>query len=226
MRPVVLKYFVGLGTLVSAVAMAQPPQTVPATLLTIAERPPLEFVALLANASIPAGIEVKASDDVYPMRPASYNRNEPKQVPISDLVTAFNTHHSDYTATLMADAIVVRPVDGRASFLDHPSTIDPPVTIVGVMDAERAIFAPLDARLLGPAIGGGLGREAARGLSTSFTLDGTGGRRVIDTLNQLARQMLGAWQVTTEERGRDWHVAKFGFIYTTFGRTVQSMRRD
>lgn len=222
-----LKCVAFLGVLVGTVVTAQAPRTVPSYLLAEAQRPPLEFAFVLANASVPSGIEVKGSDDVYPKRRQGDDRDDrdqAKQVPASDLVMAFNAQHRDYTATLMDNVFVIRPVDGRARFLDGPSTIAPPVTVVGIMLAERTIFAPLDPRLLGPAVGS-YPREALKGLTARIVLDGTKGRTVIHTLNQIALQMPGAWQVTTQQRGREWEVTEFGFIYSGFSGTRNGLGR-
>lgn len=208
-----------------AIAMTRGDRQVPSYLVSLANRPPLEFAFLLASASIPAGIEVRQSDDIYPGPSRVVTRPTEGRVPAEDLVQAFNAAHEDYRAFLMGGVFVIRPVRGRSLFLDAPSAIDPPATVVGTMEAERRIFSPIDPRLLGPALAGGIGREAARGLSTRFTLDGTAGRRVIDTLNQIVLQMPGAWQVTTGLRGKELTILEFGFIYADRSRSMHPLSK-
>ena len=192
---------------------AQRPPMVPAYLLSAVERPPLEVTFLLAKAGIPCGIEIRESDDVVPRPPADSGRDLSQQVPASMVVQAFNEYHREYRAALVNGVFVIRPSVGTASFLDSPSVIVPPITVVGTMEAIRRILSPLDTRLLSPHIGGGIGPEAAKGLTARFVLDGSGPRSVIDTLNQLVLQMPGAWEVTTRQYGQEWKIAKFGFIY-------------
>lgn len=219
-----VKYLAAIP-LVFATVMIGAGRQVPAYLVSLADRPPLEFAFLLASASIPSGIEVRQPDDTYPGPPRAGTQPSERTVSAEELMQAFNAAHEDYRAVLMDGVFVIRPVRGRSAFLDVPSSIDPPTTVAGTMEAERRIFSPLDPRLLGPAIGGGIGREAARGLSTHFILDGTAGRRVIDTLNQIVLQMPGAWQVTTGLRGKEPTVVEFGLIYADRSRSMHPLSK-
>ena len=213
-----------VGILCIAVPVsAQRQPMVPPYLLSAAERPPLEVTFLLANAGIPCGIEIRESDDVVPRPPADARRDLLQQVPASMVVEAFNASHREYRAALVDGVFVIQPSAGRASFLDSPSVIVPRITIVGTMEALRRILSPLDTRLLSPHIGGGIGPEAAKGLTARFVLDGSGPRRVIDTLNQLVLQMPGAWEVTTRQYGQEWKIAKFGFIYGDRSRSQETI---
>jgi len=56
----------GVSVLVVVVLGAQPGPSVPASLLGPATASPIEFAAALAKASVPAGLEIRESDDVFP----------------------------------------------------------------------------------------------------------------------------------------------------------------
>jgi hypothetical protein len=204
---------------------AQKARFVPAYLLHMAARPALEFTALLATASVPSGIEVKEADDRFAEVPSN-DVSSTQSVTEESVVTAFNQAHEDYVATLIDDVFVIRPVGASVEFLDRPSTLSGHVIVVGILQAERTIFSPLDITLLQPAVGSGLGREAAKGLVARLLLDGTGGRRVIDTLNQIVLQMPGAWQVTICEREHTWRIARFGFIFADRSRSMYPMSKQ
>jgi hypothetical protein len=206
------KCVAGLVATLSILATVQAAPTLPSYLLSTAAGPPLEVAYLLANASVPAGIEIHEADDVYPTPRPDFNRQTEARVPAGDLLRAFNTHHSDYEAMLTDGVFIIRPTTGRVGFLDAPSTIHAPVTVIGTMTAEHHVFSPLDPRLLSPTVGGGMGVEVAKGLRARVVLDGSHGR-VLDTLNQIAIQVPGAWQVTTRRIGDEFHIVRIGYIY-------------
>jgi len=88
------------------------------------------------------------------------------------------------------------------------------------MAAVRRVFLPLDPRLSGPALNS-LGRPSD---TIPLTLDGSGGRKVIDTLNQIVTQAPGrAWVVTTGKRGSAVRVTGFGFIEGDGSRRTQPL---
>jgi hypothetical protein len=201
-------FVIALG---SSVALGQPSQTVPASLLERAQRSPVEIVWLLADASIPSGIEFRESDDIYP-GPIDFNLDRNRTAADGELVRTFNDWHRDYHAVLMDGVFVIRPADGTVRFLDERSMIDLPVTVTalptGGMGAERRLFSPLDPGLLGPT-----GGSSCRVDNDPILLDGSGGRNVIDLLNQIALQARATWYVTTRKHADDWQVAAFGMIY-------------
>jgi hypothetical protein len=190
--------------------------TVPFYLVAAAERPFAQFMFQVSNASVRAGIELKESDNANDGRASAPPKGETKQVPRDDLVAAIHARKPGYQAMWDGDVLVIRPVIGRLKFLDSPSTLTSPTTIVGVMQSLRTIMAPLDARLLQPAIGSGRGWEALKALSASITVDGSNGRTVIDTLNQVVLQNQGAWRVMTRFEDGEWRVSEFGFTYSHF----------
>lgn len=209
--------------LVTAIAHGQGRSTVPADLVSIANRAPLEVVLTLASQSVPAGIEVFEADDRYPRRPPDFRPASSRQVPLNDVVTAFNDSHPAYRATNVDGVFVVRPASGRVSFLDGQSTIPPATAVLGAMQAMKRILSPLDPQLLEPSVGSSLGRQAAKAFTAEVTLDGSGGRTVLQTLNQVVLQVPGAWQVTTRMEERQTEIVRLAFIYTDFSRTVSTV---
>jgi hypothetical protein len=179
------------------VQVAQVGVTVPSSLLVAAQRSPVEFAMALANASVPAGLEIRESDDVPPdARPTSKVDRE-REVPVSEVVKAFEARRRDYRVVVMQGVLVIRPIDGTLSFLDEASTIDPPVSVVGVMASVRRVLSPLDPRLSGVV----LNSYGRKGEDVPVMLDGSGGRQVIDTLNQIVKQAPPrTWVVTTRRK--------------------------
>lgn len=207
-----LRYSVALAAAFGSLAAAQAPSEVPAALMAFASRPPMEVVFLLASASVPAGIEVRESDDIVPKPPPEFAPQPVKRVAASAFVQAFNDARRDYQAVWSDGVFVIRPLEVRAPFLDSASTIVQAEAVIGTMEALRTVLAPLDPRLREPVLGGGMGREAARGHTASISLDGRG-RRVIDTLNQIVTQTPGAWKVTTRRNGKEGLIVSFGYVY-------------
>jgi hypothetical protein len=214
------RHVFALTIALSAVALAQASNTVPASLLLKAQRSAVEVAFLLANASVPSGLEIREADDLYPKPPPDYTLDLTQQVPASDVVKAFNAQHRDYQAAVLDGVFVIRPADASVRFLDEPSTIRPVVTIIGAMAAMRRVFAALDPELSGVVLNS-LGHE---GENTPVALDGTGNHKVIDTLNQVAKQTRSTWQVKTRKHGKEWRVAEFGVIHEHGTRDIHAMR--
>jgi len=63
---------------------------VPAALLDAVDRPPISFMMLLANAGVPAGIELREADDIRPPGPFMHLGDDDRHVPIETLVGRFN----------------------------------------------------------------------------------------------------------------------------------------
>ena len=196
--------------------------TVPSSLLVAASQPLVDFAFALADASIPAGLEIRESDDEPPLRPA-FNIDPKQRVPLNDLVTTFNVHRHDYRAVVMHGGVmVIRPVERKVPFLDGPSPISQEVTVTGLMAAARRVFAALDPRLTGPV----LNSIGHKGDDIPVALDGSGGRTVMDTLNQILTQAPGrVWVVTTREEPDGLRVISFGLIEAGGSRRTQGMRR-
>jgi hypothetical protein len=211
-----------LGAAASSVMAGQTGPTVPASLLVAASQSLVDFAYALANASIPAGLEIKESDDGPPLAPA-VNIDPKQRIPLNDLVATFNADRHEYRAVVMSgDVIVIRPVKGMVPFLDGPSPISQEVTVTGLMAAARRVFAALDPGLNGPV----LNSMGHKGDDISVALDGGGGRTVMDTLNQIVTQAPGrVWVVTTREEPDGQRVISFGLIEAGRSRRTQGMRR-
>jgi hypothetical protein len=173
---------------------------------------------------IPAGFEMRESEDVAPKTFAKIPEGQ-TTVPVGDLVAAFNRVNRSYRAEMLDGVFVVRPINGRYEFLDSASPITEPTKQIGVIRSLRIVFSPLDAALLKPSLGSVMGKRAVEAFSTPILLDGSKSRRVIDTLNQIAAQAPGAWQVITR-RGADQSekIARLAFIYSDGARSIQQMR--
>lgn len=167
----------------------------------------------LADASVPSGLELWSSDRVPPDKPP-FDINRRPTVGLAELAQAFNTYHDDYRAAVLDGVLVVRPARRRAAYLDRDSKLEPMV-VTGLMAAERKIFADLDPALAKP---GGLAGSTINldpsesGEYTNVFLDG-GGRKVIDVLNQLAKQTQRAWLVITSNDDQAPRVLEFGLIH-------------
>jgi hypothetical protein len=189
---------------------------VPSHLLAAVERPLMEFVAQLAHASIPTGVEVREIDHELPRPPFVRPTGQEEVVPRAQLVTAFNGRNPDYRAAWVGNVFMIRPVRGRVNFLDSRSSIVSETTVIGIDQTLRTILSPLNPRLLAPVLGAGSGREALKGLTAQIVLNGANGRTVIDTLNQVVLQFPGAWHVRTRRQDGEWQISGFGFVYSDF----------
>jgi hypothetical protein len=155
-----------------------------------------------------------------PRRAARPPTGEITLIPREQLVNAFNARRPGYHAAWVGDVLVIRPVMGRMEFLDSPSQIDPPITIVGLTGALRTIFSPIKPRPQNEVVAGSvLGNQAGKALTERFTLDGSNGRTVIDTLNQVTLQHPGAWWVTTRLIDDKWQPTELGFVYSDLARS-------
>lgn len=184
--------------------------TVPAWLLGPATGSPIEFSAALANASVPAGLEIHQPDDVFPaVWPPTFQLDVTRRISVTQLVETFNSRRQDYRASVTpAGVVVIRPVERRHPFLDAASQMTETLTVTGVMSAAIRIFTPLDRSLADPQAGSG----SLSGENIPIVLNGTG-RTVIDTLNQIVAQAPGrTWVVTTRSEGDDQRVIEFGFL--------------
>lgn len=211
-----------LALLFASGITAQAPPTVPRFLLDALDWPVIEFARLLASSSVPAGVELH-QDDALTRPPRRMTGDTTDRIPMTDLVERFNRAQADYVAAAVDDAFVIRPEEGRVRFLNSPSYLTPGANVMGLMMAIRTILSPLDIRPRGGIVGSVMGNEAAKGRTKEFVLVG-GGRSVIDTLNQLATQMPGAWTMTTRRENGEWEIVQYGFFYTDGAGTRTRMR--
>ena len=218
---------VGLG-LIGTVAFARPQSVgAPRHLLAAAGDPLFDFTLLAANAHVPVGVELHENDDPQPFRHTASPRDQTvavETVPLDDVIGAFNRAHRDYQAKLADGVIVIRPSVGRTAFLDQPSHIGSVISLTGVSSALRTIMSPLDSNLLGRAVGSVTGRGALADLTAQLTLDGSPGRTVMSTLNQVAKQRQAGWYLVTRYQTGVWTVVRFGSLDSYFGRTVVTLK--
>jgi hypothetical protein len=201
-------------------AARQAAGTVPEYLVGATERPLAEFLLLVANASIRAGLEVKEADNARVGVTSRPPTGEIKQVAREQLVIAFNARKPGYRAAWVGDVLLIRPALGRLEFLDSGSPIQTPTTTVGVGAALRTIFSPINPTPPNAVTpGAASGVESGKAMTKEFTLDGSNGRTVIDTLNQVTLQHPGAWWVATRLVEGKWQPTEFGFVYTDFVRS-------
>jgi hypothetical protein len=194
--------------------------TVPSSLLIAASQSPVDFAFALANASVPSGLEIRESDDGPPSHPPALDIDPKQRVPLDDLVRTFNAQHRDYRAVVMRGGVMaVRPTRRTLPFLDEPSPISQEV-VSGLMAAARRVFAAVSPGLTGPI----LNSIGGKGDDIPVALDGTRGRTVIDTLNQIVTQAPGhVWVVTTREERDGQRVISFGLIEAGGSRRTQPL---
>lgn len=125
------------------VAMAQRPAVVPGPVLLAAEGSPETFQRALLAVSIPCGVEMRESDRRGPME-HSDRPEPPGDTLLTDVLARFEAHNPDYTARLAGSVVVIRPRRGRVPFLDQPSAIRTPRTVIDMMVAVRIVFTPLN----------------------------------------------------------------------------------
>lgn len=199
--------------LASLVVFAQPGTQVPVGLLAAAQNSPVEFVMALADASVPAGLEIRASERTPRRKPELNIAPQPTQS-IAELVRVFNEFHRDYRAALVDDVLVIRPSDKRSAYLDQQSTIGRP-TVTGLFPAIRTVFSSLHPSVnpRGGIVGSTTGVGPEEDFHGSvFTLDGQG-HTVIQVLNQIARQTRRAWFVGISNDDSSPRIIEFGIVH-------------
>jgi hypothetical protein len=174
---------------------------------------PVTVVMLLANARVPSGLEVRASEPWQPRSMPDFDAPALPEVSGDTFVRAFNTAHADYQAAIQTGAIVIRPVGRHASYLDAPTTVGLMV-VDGVMAAARKIFARLDPTVDGPgAILGSYGISPAEaGEAAPISLDGYG-QTTVDLLNQVVTESPRAWYVVISDDSGPARIIRFGFVH-------------
>jgi len=182
---------------------------------------------LLADAGVPAGVEVKDSDAQFRYKPFKLAA-DPK-VPATDLAKAFNSRHSDYSAAIVDHVFVIRPVSRKAEYLDKSPA---PVRLHarGLLSIAEPLFALLDARLAKPggrvgSVPGPVGEPVDRGDSIELSINSEG-RSVLSALNEIALRAPGhPWLVTTNTDSEPARVTQFGFIHRSGITSLQSVGR-
>jgi hypothetical protein len=97
------------------IASAAAGQDVPSVLLDKAAAAPVDFVAALVEAKVPAGLEVFAGEELFSAKPEVPD-DPNSRVALSTVIDAFNGQHRDYTAQLRNGVVVVRPLSSARLF--------------------------------------------------------------------------------------------------------------
>jgi hypothetical protein len=219
-----LGYFLLTWVLVLPAGVQARP-AVPAGLLQWANSDPMTFVQLLAEAGLPAGLELGESDYKLVKTTRSrwnsqeWNRERFERdatVPADELVTVFNASHPTYRADLQDGVFVIRPRTGRAAYLDTRA-LSGLLTARGLMAIGEKVFAPMDQRLNQPlgrpgSVLGRPGLEIDHGEQLDFSVNAAG-LTVLEVLNEIARTGPGhAWFVVTAG-GNVPRLTRFGFVH-------------
>jgi hypothetical protein len=209
----------------SGFASAANAQQVPSALLGIAtSAAPVDFVAALVEANVPAGLEVLAGEDVLSAKPDV--PDDPNgRVALATVISAFNGRRSDYTAQLTNGVVVVRPVSSRAPFLDQEITI-PADSVNGILAAQRRVFSVLRPSLASGAIMGSTFASAYdMGEYAVFVFDGRPAL-VRDLLSAIARSAPNqAWFAITRRQRDTTEIVEYGFIHANGSLTKAGLSR-
>jgi hypothetical protein len=197
---------------------AQVVAVAPVSVQQAASADPLSFVLVLAEAGIPAGLELRDADrrQASSMRPMTREQMSAEPtVPLEGVLAAFNQSHPDYRAEVVDGVVVVRPVTGRSGYLD---SFAPNRTLSGqgLMRIAEKVFAPLDSRLDQP--GGRIGSTLSpigvtvdRGEGLDLAIEARG-RTVLSVLNELARHG-HPWLVVTSSERKGSPITRYGFAH-------------
>jgi hypothetical protein len=194
---------------------------VPVSLLAHANADPKTFVHLLAEAGVPAGLEMRQADFerrfglARPWDRADWSQEKlarQAKVPIEQVVSAFNEHHADYRATIIDTVVVIRPVPQRVTYLDSPAPFGR-LRAVGLMTIAERVFASLDPALDRPGgrPGSSLG-QADRGWNLELSVTGVG-LTILEALNEIVRQAPGHQWLVVTTAGDTPRIERLGFVH-------------
>jgi hypothetical protein len=204
---------VTLVALLAALGARPAGADVPASLLSFADAHPLTVLHLLAEALVPAGLELKAVD--HREFPSVAWRWNPVDSPVGrerfsldtrsstdEFIAAFNRSQVRYRAESRHGVLVIRPVAGGAGYLES-RPLSGRLAATGLLRFAEKVFKPLDDRLDGPGgrAGSLLGRpgEELRRDDVEIVVEASG-LSVIDVLNDAARLAPGyPWLVVSSD---------------------------
>ena len=187
-------------------------QGTPAALLDAAREDPHSFARYLAQAGVPAGVEIRERDfavarlEVLPRTPG-------REISADELVAVFNSSHADYSAAVSGGVVVIGPLSRRSPVLEARAQ-QGRISVTGLMNALRSVFAPFTPALMtGVAARGGptsAGIERAEQLRVEID---PGGQTVRDVLNAIANQAPGdVWFVVTRD-DEPVTIRRVGFLH-------------
>jgi len=185
---------------------------------------PMNFVNVLTEAGIPAGLEIRESDvrRVGLQQRRSGNAPPKPVVPVEQLIAVFNRDQREYAAALDNGVVVIRPQSGRSDYFQS-KPFSAPIAGVGLMRVSEKVFAPLDPRLDQPggrpgSFLGQPGVEVDYGDQIRLAVDTANTLTVLNVLIEIAKQAPGhSWVVATA--GTPSRIVRFGFNHG-FGKTT------
>jgi hypothetical protein len=202
----------------------------PESLMSLATVDPLTFVRVLAEARVPAGLEIRQSDKSIPPRLSSVPTRErlaqEARVSLDSIAVACNASHRAYRATVAAGVVVVRPTDHAVDYLDQ-MTVSGQLRARGLMAFAREVFAPLQPTLGRQRAQFGstpspVGVDVDRGDALELEIDAQG-LTVLEILNEVARRAPGhAWLFVTRD-GDTPRIASLGFLHNYGSGTEQPL---
>lgn len=207
---------IALGT---ASLQTTAPATVPGVMLLKANTSPIDFVAILTEAGVPAGVELPDGTGRPDLTPAVDLASQPP-VPTEQVVGAFNRSHPDQHASVNDGVVVIRSFRSPAETLE--SVIELQAETFPTIDLGlKAILARLDPTLKGG--GGGMlslmvpsGKDGRPlyALSDLGPVSLRAGRTtVVDALNALIKQVPHhAWVVQTRSAGSASIIESVGLL--------------
>ena len=187
--------------------------------LSSAAADPVNLVAILSEAGIPAGLEVREADVKQPRireRSLASGGQAPSNVSPAELIAAFNKSNSEYVAVLQDGVVLIRPVNGRSEYL-NTRPFSGSIAGTGLMRVSEKIFVPLDRNLdlPGGRAGSHIGQpgvDVDYGDGLRIAVDAADTLTVIDVLIQVAKQAPGhSWVIVTA--GQPSRITRYGVIH-------------
>ena len=209
-------YKTAVSLLAICAAVPQGPAAVarvPASVLRLVGGSPLTLAMALADASVPAGLEIKQTDWAAPHPHFDLTRDDAFISEI-ELVAAFNERHSAYRAVIIDGVIVIRPIASQPDYLDSEAK-EFQVQGRGLVSIASRLFEPL--KNGGSRLGqtgsmlSAVGVDVDRGDNIALTVDSRG-QAVLTVLNGIVMQAPGhVWLVVVAADSRT--PLRFGFVH-------------
>jgi len=216
----------GLGLLL---IQAQPAHaacdTVPSSFIARADVYAISAAQMLVEAGCTVGLEALRQDYEEFQRPSPkrwnpWNANrdhfaEEERVPTAEFVRAFNATHDSYTSELRDGVVLIRPVSGRAPYLEE-RPLRGTLQAKGLFIMLATVTEAMQGRVLSGGVAGSTpgtpGVEIDRGEGIQFSVM-TDGKTVIEILNDIVAQSAprGWWVLRSNDASA--RVEAVGFIH-------------